>query len=158
MGDFKNLVEALSAALTPVIAIVAVYVAYQQWRTNKTRLTLELYDRRLAVFKAVKALYGEMATLGKATYAMVLKFRSDTAEAEFLFGNEIEKHLDDLYKKGIRLAALHEQMYPSGGAPGLPVGPERSKIAAEHGDLLLWFLQDAQAESHKRFGKYLKLN
>jgi len=50
-------------------------------------------------------------------------------------------------------------MYPSFGEPGLPVGLERSKVVAdEHGELLLWFLQDAITETRKRFRKYLAVS
>ena len=135
--DVKIIIEALSAGLTPVIAIVMTYIAYQQWRTNRSRLNYERYDRRLAVFKAVKAFYGEIGDAGTAKYGMVMRFYAATAEAEFLFGDDIRKHIEELYKKGMNLASLHEKMYPSSGEPGLPVGPERSKVAEEHSKLIL---------------------
>src|SRR5438309_4518635 len=153
--DVKIIIEALSAGLTPVIAIVMTYIAYQQWRTNRSRLNYERYDRRLAVFKAVKAFYGEIGDAGTAKYGMVMRFYAATAEAEFLFGDDIRKHIEELYKKGMNLASLHEKMYPSSGEPGLPVGPKRSKVAEEHSKLILWFLQDAIAETRKMFRKYL---
>jgi len=156
--DINCLVEGLSAALTLVIAVVTTYIMYQQWRTNKSRLTHERYDRRLTVFKAVNAFYGEMGDAGMAKYGMVMRFYAATAEAEFLFGNEIKEHLEELYKKGMYLASLHEKMYTSSGEPGLPVGPERSKVAEEHSKLHLWFLQDAKAETGKRFRKYLRVD
>ncbi len=156
--DVKIIIEALSAGLTPVIAIVMTYIAYQQWRTNRSRLNYERYDRRLAVFKAVKAFYGEIGDAGTAKYGMVMRFYAATAEAEFLFGDDIRKHIEELYKKGMNLASLHEKMYPSSGEPGLPVGPERSKVAEEHSKLILWFLQDAVAETRKMFRKYLRVD
>jgi hypothetical protein len=36
----------LQGSLTLIIAIVAVYIALQQWKTNRQKLTLDLYDRR----------------------------------------------------------------------------------------------------------------
>ncbi len=156
--DIKSLVEGLSAGLTPVIAVAMVYIAYQQWRTNKSRLAHELYDRRLGVFKAVKDFYGEIGTAGTTEYGMVMKFNAATAETEFLFGDEIGEHIEELYKKGMQLASLQEKMYPSSGEPGLPVGAERSKVAEEHSKLLLWFLQDGIAETRERFRKYLAVS
>ena len=35
-------VDVLSALLTPVIAAIAVSIAYQQWQTNRRRLALDL--------------------------------------------------------------------------------------------------------------------
>jgi len=156
--DVKSLVDVLSAALTPVIAVVATYIAYQQWRTNKSRLAHEFYDRRLTVFKAVRTFYGEIGDAGTARYGMAMTFYAATAEAEFLVSDEIREHIDELYKKGMDLASLHEKMYPSSGEPGLPVGSERSKVAEEHSKLLLWFCRDAIAETRKRFRKYLAVS
>ena len=107
----KSVIELFSAALTPIIAVLATYIAYQQWRTNKTRLDLELYDRRLAVYKAVDAFYGEVAKFGTAKYPSVFELRYSTAEARFLFPLEIDKHLADVYAKAMRIAALREQIY-----------------------------------------------
>lgn len=157
--DIKSIIEGLSAGLTPLIAVVMTYIAYQQWCTNKSRLAHELYDRRLAIFKAVRAFYGEMGDAGTAKYGMVMKFYDATAEAEFLFDDEVMEHIEELYKKGMYLASLHEKMYPSTpGAPGLPVGEERSRVAEEHGKLHLWFQQDGITETRKRFRKYLAVS
>jgi hypothetical protein len=49
--DLKALVEASSAALTPVVAILTVYIAYQQYQTNMSKLRLDLYDRRRKVLE-----------------------------------------------------------------------------------------------------------
>lgn len=119
--DTTVLVEGLSAALTPLIAVVTTYIAYQQWLTNKSRLAHELYDRRLAVFKAVRTLYGEIGDAGTAKYCMVRRFYATTAEAEFLFGDEIPRHLEELYERGMDLSSLHEKdvsVLRRGGAAG----------------------------------------
>jgi len=47
IGIFKGL-------LTPLIAIMASYIAWQQWQTNKQKLKLEKYDRRLRVYEQVR--------------------------------------------------------------------------------------------------------
>lgn len=159
LGDInpRTVVDVMSALLTPTIAVIATHVAYQQWRVNKTRLDLDLYDRRLAIYKAVDVFYGEVGTEGTAKYPMVFQLRYATAEAPFLFPAEIERHLKEIYDKAMRIAALREQTYPASGEPGLPVGDARRKACEEESELVLWLLQDAKAESRKRFGKYLKL-
>ncbi len=159
LGDVnpRTVVDVLSALLTPTIAVIATYVAYQQWRVNKTKLDLDLYDRRLAIYKAVDVFYGDVGTQGTAKYPMVFQLRYATAEAPFLFPAEIERHLKEIYDKAMRIAALREQTYSASGEPGLPVGEDRSKACEEESEQVLWLLQDAKAESRKRFGKYLRL-
>jgi endonuclease V-like protein UPF0215 family len=49
-----ELAELSKALLTPVIAIVATYIAWQQWKTNALKLHLDRYDRRLKIYQEVK--------------------------------------------------------------------------------------------------------
>lgn len=53
----KQWLEISKGLLTPVIAIVAVYVAWQQWKLNKRRMKLELYERRKAVYEELRNLF-----------------------------------------------------------------------------------------------------
>jgi hypothetical protein len=45
--EAKYVVELLGAALTLVIGLATVYIAWQQRQLNRIRLSAELYDRRL---------------------------------------------------------------------------------------------------------------
>ena len=47
-------VQILQALLTPLIAIIATYIAYQQWNANKLKLKWEMDERRLRVYQEVK--------------------------------------------------------------------------------------------------------
>ena len=154
--DIKVIIEILSAALTPVIAIVAVYIAFQQWKINKSRFNHELYGRRIIVFKAVMTFFAEIMREGTSSYKMTTKFYADTGEADFFFENEIRVHIEKLYENGIKLARLNEKMYPSSGGHGLPVGKERTQVANEHDRLLGWFI-DELPRTKALFKKYLKL-
>jgi hypothetical protein len=40
-------VQILQGLLTPVVAIVAVYIAWQQWKANERKFKFEQYERRL---------------------------------------------------------------------------------------------------------------
>ena len=53
VGNVPNMIDISKALLTPIIAIVTVYIAYQQWKTNELKLKLEKYDRRLRVYEEV---------------------------------------------------------------------------------------------------------
>jgi hypothetical protein len=63
--DWRFLVDVLSALLTPDIAGITVWIAYQQMKTTRMRLNFEQYERRLEIYKALDAFYGEIATHGK---------------------------------------------------------------------------------------------
>ena len=55
-----HLIPISSALLTPVIGVVAVYVAWQQWKTNDIKLKLDLYDRRLKIYLKVKEFFDKI--------------------------------------------------------------------------------------------------
>ena len=155
--NFETAVAVLGALLTPTIAVITAYVAYQQWRTNKTRLDLDLYDRRLAIYKALEEFYVGINIPGDIRYPMLSKLRFSTAEARFLFPKEIENHLDALHMKGFRAAQLREQLYPISKEPGLPKGEARSKAVDEESKLLQEIQGPLWNESKKLFRKYLTL-
>ncbi len=152
-----NWVDVLSASLVPVIAIVGVYIAYQQFQLNKQRLRHETYERRLNVYKVVQYFLSEIMREGRTTYDKVLQFNSDASEAAFLFDDSVQNKIDEIFKKSLDMVGTHEKLYPSSGSAGLPVGDERSKVADEEKELLLW-LVDELKNSRSFFAEKLGLN
>lgn len=136
---FKDWVEILNALLTPLIAVITAYIAWQQYRVNHNSLRNQLYERKHAVFKAFMSYLADIVREGKTNYQRTGQFYAEASEAEFLFSEAISTRMEELYSKGIDLVSLHEKMYPSDGSPGLSVGDERSKVAEDTGKLIKWF-------------------
>jgi hypothetical protein len=88
--------EISKALLTPVIAIVATYIAWQQWKTNQQKLILDRYDRRLKVYEDVRQILSLVCQDGKASNDDLLKFHRAVSEADFLFGSEIPAYIDEM--------------------------------------------------------------
>jgi hypothetical protein len=146
--------DVLLAAMTPLIALIAVCIAYQQHKINQSHLRHELYERRLRVYKAVQGFLSEILRDGNVPWHRTSQFYADASEAVFLFDSSIQKHIDLLYEKAIDLHTLHEKMYPSDGSHGLPVGEERSKAAQQKGELLKW-LTHQLSETKQLFRKHM---
>jgi len=149
-------IDTLSALLTPTIALIALYIAYQQHKINQQRLRHETYERRLKVYKAVQAHLSIILGAGKTSYQECTLFYSEASEAAFLFDKSVMDKIDKIYSKSIEMVGLHEKLYPSDGSPGLPIGEERSKVAQENGELLKWHI-DQLGESKEFFAKKLGL-
>ena len=66
IGIFKGL-------LTPLIAIMASYIAWQQWQTNKQKLKLEKYDRRLRVYEQVREILSIILINADVSWDDILK-------------------------------------------------------------------------------------
>ena len=135
----RDYVQIFQGLLTPLIALLALYIAWQQYQVNHSSLKNQLYERRVKVFRVFMSYLADIMTEGKTSYHRGLQFYAEASEVEFLFNDGIPNKLEELYKKGIRLAHLHEKLYPSDGSQGLSKGDERNRVAEENGDLLEWF-------------------
>lgn len=105
----SDVIEVLKASLGPGVAAMGVAVALAQWQTNRVKLRLDSYDRRLRVYKSVVTmLEGVVAEIDQRRGPMYLAsnmkparpyqglpdgvceaFNEAMLEAPFLFGNEL---------------------------------------------------------------------
>jgi hypothetical protein len=93
----SDMTDVLQALLTPLIAIITTYIAYQQYRIRRDERSLALYDRRLALFKNAIAPIDQVHAGHRMTTAEALSLSSSVAEAQFLFGEEVQAVLAPLF-------------------------------------------------------------
>jgi len=151
----EQLIEIFKALLTPVIAIVAVYIARQQWKTNQQRLNLERYDRRLRVYEEVKKILSIIARDAKANTEDLLRFRTSVSEADFLFGPEILQYIDEIYKRGLNLWSWNQKYRDYTQVK--PEGYDHEKVVHEMYKELAW-LTDQFEPAQQKFKKYLDVS
>ena len=138
--------------LTPFIAVVAVYIGWQQWKTNALKSKLDLFDRRFKVFEEARKILGRMYTVGVKDEELS-QFVTETAEAEFLFGPEIRKYLDEIYRRVQNLKSAREQMRVSWEAPV----EVRSKLAEAERNEVEWATAQTPA-LREQFKQYLDVS
>ncbi len=151
----EQIAEISKALLTPVIAIVATYIAWQQWKTNQQKLLLDLYDRRLKVYEEVRQILSLILRDAKASYDDLMKFRMAVSEADFLFGPEISTYIDEIYQRGVKLQRWSGEYRDYSQA--IPDGYDHKKVCDEMHAELIWLT--AQFEPAKqKFKKYLDIS
>jgi predicted cation transporter len=91
-------IDVLSALLTPAVALIAIYIAYQQHKINEQRLRHETYERRLKVYKSVQKHLSVILRDGKTTFQECIEFYSEASEAAFLFDSSVMARIDKIYK------------------------------------------------------------
>ena len=149
-----QVIEIFSALLTPTIAIVTTYIAWQQWRINKKKFDLERYDRRLRIYEEVRKILSIIMRDARASYEDLLRFRSAVSEADFLFGQEIPAYIDEIYKRGIQLESWIRQYRHSGQET--PPGYDHQKVCdGIHREEEWLFAQFDPAK--EKFKKYLHI-
>jgi hypothetical protein len=153
---FKEIIDVLNALLTPVIAGTTVYIAWQQYQVSRLTLKKDLYEKRFRVYQAFMSYLSEIVRDGKLHHNRAIQFYAEASEGEFLFDAEVVEKAEELYRQGIQLCYLYNQLYPFDGTPGLPVGDERSRIAYEESALLEWFT-DQISTTRELFRKQMSI-
>ncbi len=147
--------QILQALLTPVIAIVTVYIAWQQWQGNKLKLVLERYDKRLRVYENVVAVLLLVQRDFKPELGELQKFRRDTAEADFLFEPEISAYCDELFKRGVELWSAHFEYRDF--TQQFPPGYDHNEVVKRMHEQEVWFTNQFGVAKQK-FKKYLNVS
>ena len=93
MTPLPSWIVILQGLLTPMIATVVAYIAYQQFQVNRRKLVLDLYDRRLKVFQSTVAFIAAVYREQRARPKDLKELSHGTAEAVFLFEPEIAQFL-----------------------------------------------------------------
>src|SRR5579872_1840168 len=135
--DSERLVRVLSALLTPVIAVVTSYIAFQQYRTNRSQHRLALFEKRMAVFNSTMNLIAAVTQAARAELDQLFGLIRETRDHQLLFGPEIGEFINEVYKKGVELNTID---FVHGDA-------------ARRTELLLWFSQQ-NAGATQKFLKY----
>lgn len=141
--------------LTPLLAVIAAYIAYQQYRVNKDRLRYELYDKRAAVFAALDLFLSDFIRDGHTTFERTNEYYREVILSRFLFQKTIQDYLEEIYRHGIECYELHLKLYPAGGEPGPSRGPERSAIATQQHEIQTWMIKQRQ-EAIEKFRDYFQ--
>ncbi len=151
----EHIIDLIKLLLTPLIAVIAVYIAWQQWKTNRQKLNLEKYDRRLHVYEEVRKILSIILRDAKVNQEELLKFRTSVSEADFLFGPEIPEYIDEIYKHGLNLWKWNQQYRDF--TQKVPDGYDHNKVVKEMHKELEWLREQYQPAKEK-FKKYLNLS
>ena len=155
MCPYSFLFELSKTLLTPLIAIVAAYIAWQQWQTNRKKLFLDLYDRRLRIYTEVKKILSTITRDAKISINELLIFYSSVSEADFLFGPEIPRYITEIYEHGVDLNYWNSE-YRDFTQPK-PKGYDNKKVSDGMHAELMWLSHQFEPAKEK-FRKYLTLD
>jgi hypothetical protein len=108
---------------TVALAVLALYITFHQFWLAKEKLRLDLFETRFAVFAGVRLFLSKISQVAAVTMDDVWKFRSDVAEASFVFDDDVTDLIDQIDKRAVEAWAAHEQMKE------LDPGPERTDLA-----------------------------
>lgn len=146
-----ELIQALSGLLTPVIAVIVAFIAYQQYVTSREKLRLDLFDKRLRIYTAARDFLKEVFGAGQVNQRQIAQFALDTCEAGFLFPNDnIDQVLVEMQKKARDLILALEKVERANSAD-LEVAAAKDEILG----IRQWF-SDQSPRMVRLFTPYLR--
>ncbi|MBU9163590.1 hypothetical protein [Burkholderia multivorans] len=103
-----NIASLITAIPTILISACVAWIAYQQHRTNREKLRLDLYDRRFGVYTASIDFYHVLSSYDESNEQHREAHRSfvkAVRESRFLFGHdsEIVSLLEEMHTRAARI-------------------------------------------------------
>ena len=152
---YDQVLKILSGLLTPLIAIITLYIAWQQYMINKRKYKLDLYEKRLQIYGEVKKMLGTVMANATVSDINLMEFITSTSEADFLFDQEITNYIKNIYSHGINLWNLNRQYLDSSQLR--PKDYNHQKIVDGCHNELEWFTNQVDI-AKELFRKYLILS
>ena len=140
----------LTAVLGLLIAGFGALIAYFQWRTGHQRVVLDLFDRRIAIFRKIEAAAKGMLNAGGRAdmEAPFWSYIRAEADARFLFGEDV---IETLVKRREDIAAVMAFSDVDHGHPGWQQLNDRKYAALQN---LAAFVQNPSP----LFAPYIRLD
>ena len=101
-GIFSDAVKGLPAA---IVALVAVLIAYRQYRVAEAKLRLDLFERRLKIFENIHDFSSKMLDIN-VDFNDLNEFTGGISHSDFLFGDDIREYVNEFREKATRLHAI----------------------------------------------------
>jgi len=145
-------IQILQALAVPLIAAVGAWVAIQQMRIARIKLQHDLYDRRYAVFQAVRRFLDAMVGNLVVSHDILRAFLIGTADAEFLFPDDLAAYLGEMSRRARIAQSINMTMQ------SLPEGsPERARATRAANEERQWLVKQIDSLTAK-FSDVLKLD
>lgn len=140
----------VTAIAIPIIALVAAWIAFRQSQLARRKLKLDLFDKRMEVYEAVRTALGTAARSGKLTNEQEIEYLLGVRSAKWLFGPDVYEYLDKTLWHKIVDLGLHNSMMEG------PRDNESTKHIHARADTIKWLVAQYQ-EFDKLCAKYLRL-
>lgn len=149
--------DQLSTHITPglaaIAAFLAAWVAYRQSRTERAKLKLDLFEKRIAVYNEVSACLGYIFRTGETSNDNDQRFIEAMHQAKWLFGADVRRYLQsELWPKMCDLHCVSVYL------DGMDRSAERTEKIEAQAALKLWFAQQGNEGLDRVFGPYLSFD
>ena len=107
MRTLTEILNILSGFLTPIIAVLAIIIAYRQYKIQKYRVRIDLFDRRLKIYNAIMDFMSHVRQKGDASNDQIFNLIERTIDSRFLFKGEIKNHIESLIQQALDIQEIN---------------------------------------------------
>lgn len=136
-----------------IVDFFSTYIGWNQYRTNRNKLRLDLFEKRLEAYEKLQEYFICVYREGRVEGSVFSILAEARYKSIFFFGNEITEHIDEVWDEARKMGRLHLELY---GSKSNMNEEERKRMDDEHIKLLQWTL-DQQKDSPNRYAKYLRI-
>jgi hypothetical protein len=123
-------------------------------RGRRRALSLDVYQKKMAVYRAVKVLILVACQKTTVDVSDLATFHQGTEEAPFLFGRDVMQYIDTLRTRALALRVQYIHLHHPGF--GLQAGEDRPATIAENSRTIAWFSEQFRPLD-ELFAKYIYL-
>jgi hypothetical protein len=143
--------QLIAALATASVALLAAFIAYQQWVTARNKLKLDLFEKRLQVYNAARSAIGDLITTEKPKSEVEWQYLNGIRGVKWLFDDRMVKYLDDeLWGKIVDLGCVDSEL------KGVPLREQSSEKMRERADIKKYLTRQL-SEIDERFKPFLSL-
>lgn len=130
-----NWTQYISAIGIPMIAALAAWIAFRQFHIARNKLKLDLFDKRMEVYGAVRDSLKSIAQQGNLTPEQQVQYLQGTRSARWLFGPEVSEYIDKtLWHRIVDLELYHSMSKDH-------KEPDRSEYIKERAETMKWMIR-----------------
>jgi hypothetical protein len=156
MGEFFEGFVKYGGLITTVMAIVMGWIAYQQSKTAKDKLKLDLFDRRYKVFQGVMD-FIQALNMGNTSQETFGQLYEALGPASFLFENEVLEYAMLVRQRAAEIRDAHRVQQRAAAHKYDDAGPTQealSEAGKKEREAVAWFYEQPEKAS-RVFQRYL---
>lgn len=134
-----------AAFVALVIGVIAAWIAFQQWRVARAKLNLDLFERRLSIYRATDKYLLESLSGGPQGFLDSIEGFDD---ASFLFGSEVTGYLREVLTMRHELRDIDTRAQANSGM----VQPHE---IGRHQQISQWLIDQRKGACRVVFAQYL---
>ena len=147
-------VKLTPALVTLVLGLVASCIGYLQYKTNRDKFRLDLFNKRLEAYEKLEEFFTSVLREGTVRDGALGILAEARYKSRFLFDQGNEKFFDNLWKQAVDVHFLYAKMY---GPSALPVGPDRTEVC-ERESALVREIHNLAKDAPQQYARYLRFD